>query len=236
MRLYLIILKNLFRLLRILPTMRRMVDAKPFDEKRAYDYLRKVVRIMNHTGHIRTAVFGERYLPKKGGYILYSNHQGKYDGYAVVSGHEAPCSVVMDRKRSLFPFIKEVIDLVKGKRMELDDVCQSLKIINEVADEVAQGRRFLIFPEGGYNKEKKNTLWEFKPGCFKASVKSRTPIVPVVIVDTYRALDSSYPGQVRTQVHFLEAIPYEEFKGMKTGEIAQMVHDRIQKKLDEILT
>ncbi|MBO5241992.1 MAG: 1-acyl-sn-glycerol-3-phosphate acyltransferase [Lachnospiraceae bacterium] len=230
-----IILKNFFRLLRIIPAMRRLADAKPFDEKKAYDYLRKVVRIMNRTGRIRTTVFGEEQLPKEGGYILYSNHQGKYDGYAIVSGHESSCSVVMDRKRSIFPFIREVIDLVKGKRMELDDVRQSLKIINEVADEVAGGRRFLIFPEGGYDKKKKNTLWEFKPGCFKASLKSRTPIVPVVIVDTYRAFDISYPGPVRTQVHFLEPIPYEDFKGMKTGEIAQMVHDRIQEKLNEIM-
>lgn len=230
-----IILKNFFRLLRIILAMRRLADAKPFDEKKAYDYLRKVVRIMNRTGRIRTTVFGEEQLPKEGGYILYSNHQGKYDGYAIVSGHESSCSVVMDRKRSIFPFIREVIDLVKGKRMELDDVRQSLKIINEVADEVAGGRRFLIFPEGGYDKKKKNTLWEFKPGCFKASLKSRTPIVPVVIVDTYRAFDISYPGSVRTQVHFLEPIPYEDFKGMKTGEIAQMVHDRIQEKLNEIM-
>ena len=152
-----IILKNFFRLLRILPAMRRLADAEPFDEKRAYDYLRKVVRIMNRTGRIRTVISGEQHLPKEGGYILYSNHQGKYDGYAIVSGHESPCSVVMDRKRSFFPFIKEVIDLVKGKRMELDDVRQSLKIINEVADEVTGGRRFLIFPEGGYDKKKKNT-------------------------------------------------------------------------------
>ena len=235
MRLYVIILMNFFRLLRIIPAMRRLADAKPFDEKRAYEYLRKVVRIMNRTGRIRTAVFGEQYLPKEGGYILYSNHQGKYDGYAIVSGHELPCSVVMDRKRSLFPFIREVIDLVKGKRMELDDVRQSLKIINEVADEVAGGRRFLIFPEGGYDKKKKNTLWEFKPGCFRASLKSRSPIVPVVIVDTYKALDTSYPGLVRTQVHFLEPILYDDFKGMKTGEIAQLVHGRIQKKLNEIM-
>lgn len=235
MRLYVIILMNFFRLLRIIPAMRRLADAKPFDAKRAYEYLRKVVRIMNRAGYIRTQVFGTEHLPKEGGYIMYPNHQGRYDGYAIVCGHELPCSVVMDKKRSNLPFIREVIDMVKGKRMELDNVRQSLTIINEVAAEVAQGRKFMIFPEGGYNKEKKNTLWEFKPGCFKASLKSRSPIVPVVIVDTYRALDITYPGLVKTQVHFLESIPYDDFKEMKTGEIAQMVHDRIQKKLDEIL-
>lgn len=216
--------------------MRRLAQQHPYDEKKAYKYLQEVVAIMHRTGRIRTEVHGTENLPKEGGYVMYPNHQGKYDGYAIVYGHKNPCSVVMDRRRSRLPFIREVIDIVKGKRMELDNMRQSLAIINEVAAEVAQGRKFMIFPEGGYNKEKKNGLWEFKPGCFKTSVKSRTPIVPVVIVDTYRALDISYPGLVRTQVHFLEPIPYDDFKEMKTGEIAQMVRNRIQKKLDEILT
>lgn len=236
MRFQYIIIKNFFRiLLRILPTMHHLIKADPFDEEKAYAYLRKVVLIMHRTGRIRTQVFGASYLPKEGGYILYSNHQGKYDGYAIVHGHDRTCSVVMDKSRSNFPFVREVINLVRGKRMELDNLRQSMTIINEVAEEVKQGRRFLIFPEGGYDKNKKNRLWEFKSGCFKASVKSKTPIVPVVLVDTYKAMDISYLGPVRTQVYFLEPIPYEEFKDMKTVEIARMVKKRIQDKLDEIL-
>lgn len=215
--------------------MQRLAEQHPYDEQKAYKYLQKVVGIMQRTGAIRTEVSGTENLPKEGGYVMYPNHQGKYDGYAIVSGHAMPCSVVMDKKRSYFPFIKEVIDIVKGKRMELDNVRQSVEIINEVAKEVALGRKIMIFPEGGYDKEKKNELWDFKSGCFKASLKSRTPIVPVVIVDTYKALDISYLGPVNTQVHFLEPIPYEEYKGMKRSEIADMVRGRIQKKLDEVI-
>lgn len=236
MRYQYIIIKNFFRLLlRILPTMHHLLKADPFDEEKAYAYLRKVVRIMHRTGRIRTQVFGEENLPKEGGYIMYPNHQGRYDGYAVVHGHDMPCSVVMDKKRSYFPFVREVIDLVRGKRMELDNLRQSMTIINEVAAEVSQGRKYIIFPEGGYDKSKKNNLWEFKSGCFKASVKSRTPIVPIVLIDTYRAMDISYLGPVKTQVHFLEPIPYEEYKGLKTIEIARLVKKRIQDKLEEIL-
>lgn len=236
LRFYYIIFKNFFLLLlRILPRMRKLANASPFDEWKAYEYLKKVIRIMNCTGRIRTQVFGEDKLPAEGGYIMYPNHQGRYDGYAVVHGHSLPCSVVMDKKRSYFPFVREVIDMVRGKRMELDNLRQSMTIINEVAAEVSQGRKFMIFPEGGYDKNKKNSLWEFKSGCFKASMKSRTPIVPVVLIDTYKALDISYLGPVRTQVYYLEPIVYEEYKDMKTVEIARMVKKRIQDKLNEVL-
>lgn len=215
--------------------MRRLAEQQPYDEQKAYKYLQHVIAIMHRTGAIRTEVYGAENLPKEGGYVMYPNHQGKYDGYAIVYGHKMPCSVVMDRKRSYLPFIREVMDLVKGKRMELDNMRQSLSVINEVAAEVARGRKFMIFPEGGYSKEKRNDLWDFKSGCFKTSVKSRTPIVPVVIFDTYRAFDIWYPGLVRTKVFFLEPIPYEVYKNMNTKEIAQMVRNRIQKKMDEIL-
>lgn len=232
---YYIIIKNIFRLPGIIRKMRRLADQEPFREKAAYAYLKKVIGIMHRSGRIRTEVYGKENLPAAGGYIMYPNHQGKYDGYAIVHGHAAPCSVVMDKKKSHAPFVKEVIDIVKGKRMELDNMRQSLTIINEVAEEVKEGRKFMIFPEGAYDKDKKNKLWDFKSGCFKASLKSRTPIIPVVIVDTYKALDISYLGPVKTQVYFLESIPYEDYKDMKTGEIAKMVRERMQKKLDEIL-
>ncbi len=214
--------------------MRLLADQKPFDEVQAYAYLRKVVCIMHRTGRIRTEAYGIENLPEEGGYIIYPNHQGKYDGYAIVSAHKRPCSVVMDKSRSEFPFIREVIDIVKGKRMVPDDLRQSLTVINEVGHEVAQGRRYIIFPEGGYTKEKKNTLSEFKAGCFKASLKSKTPIVPAVLVDTYKALNGCNFRTVRPRVYFLEPIAYEVYKDMKTKEIAQMVYDRIQNKLTEL--
>lgn len=234
MRLYYVVFKNIFRLPRIIRNMRRLADRKPFQEKAAYEYLRKVIGIMQRSGRIRTEVYGKGNLPAEGGYIMYPNHQGKYDGYAVVSEHDKPCTVVMDDAKSHFLFIREVMDLVKGKRMQLDNPRQQLKIINEVAGEVEQGRKYIIFPEGGYTRNKKNTLTEFKSGCFKASVKSKTPVVPVVLVDTHKALNGTYFGPVKTQVHFLEPIPYEEFKGMKTGEVAALVCGRIQAKLDEL--
>jgi 1-acyl-sn-glycerol-3-phosphate acyltransferase len=41
-------------------------------------------------------------------------------------------------------------------------------------------------------------------------------------------------GPLKTEVHFLDPIPYEEFMDMKTQEIAEMVQGRIQDKLDEL--
>ena len=56
----------------------------------------------------------------------------------------------MDKAKSNSFLVKEFIDLLQGKRLEKDNVRQALTIINEVAKEVLAGRRYILFPEGGY--------------------------------------------------------------------------------------
>lgn len=231
--LYLIV-RNIFIIPGIIKKMRQLTESENYSEEKHYRYLQYVVGLMQKTGHIRTHVFGEENLPKEGGYIMYPNHQGKYDAYGIAAVHKMPCTVVMDKAKSYTIFIREVIDLLRGKRLDKQDVKQAFSVIIEISEEVKLGRRYIIFPEGEYDKEKKNTLIEFKAGCFKASQRSKTPIVPVTLIDSYKALDTSILGTVTTQVHFLKPIPYEEYKDLNTGQIASLVKERIQEKLDEV--
>ncbi len=225
---------NLFGFLRLILKMRKLAADENCSEEECYRYLQYAVEFMQKKGFTKTEVFGEENLPEEGGYVMYPNHQGKYDAFSIVWVHQKPCTVVMDKAKSYALFIKQVIDMLKGKRLDKNDVRQAFGIISEVAQEVKQGRRYIIFPEGEYDKTKKNTLWDFKAGCFKTSIMSQTPIVPVVLIDSYKAWNSSLLGTVTTQVHFLKAIPYDEYKGMRTGEIAAMVKERIGEKIEEI--
>lgn len=234
LRMTYVILVNILILPGIIQRMKYLVKPEKYDEEKCYAYARWITRLMRRTGHIRTKGYGMENLPKEGGYMMYPNHQGKYDAYGIVGVHEKPCSVVMDEAKSRGPFISEVIDLLHGKRMSLKDTRQAMTVIMEMSKEVAEGRRYILFPEGGYVVGRKNGLGEFKAGCFKISLKTKTPIVPVVLWDSYKVFNSWTLGPLRTEVHFLPPIPYEEFKDMKTQEIAELVHERIQDKLDEL--
>lgn len=229
------IIMNLPKLPKILETMHRMVDRPDlYSDQNCYDEVRYITSLMQKTGHIRTECFGKENLPEEGGYILYPNHQGKYDAYSIVSVHEKPMSVVMDREMSYFVLINEIIDVLRGKRMDIKDPRQALPIINQISQEVKQGRRYIIFPEGAYSDEKKNTLWDFKPGCFKAATKAGVPIIPTVLVDSYKVYNSWQITPVKTQVHFLEPIYCEEYQGMNTNQISTLVKERIQNKLTQL--
>ena len=235
LRLIYVVFVNILILPGIIQRMKYLAKPEKYNEEKCYAYARWITRLMRRTGHIRTKGYGMENLPKEGGYMMYPNHQGKYDAYGIAAVHKKPCSVVVDIERSRFIFVREVVDMIKGKRLDKKDVRQGFGIMKEVAAEVSKGRRFIVFPEGGYAKGKTNTLEEFKNGCFKMSVNSKSPIVPVVLIDSYKVMNSCERGNITTQVHFLPAIPYEEYKDLKTKDIAEMVKERIKAKLDEVV-
>ena len=67
----------------------------------------------------------------------------------------------------------------------------------------------------------------FKPGSFKAAVRAKAPIVPVCLIDSYKPFNTLTVGPVVTKVSFLKPLYYEEYKDMKTPEIASIVRQRI---------
>ena len=170
-------------------------------------------------------------LPKNGGYIMCPNHQGKYDTLGIMLTHDMPCSVVMDIDKSNSPLVKQFINLVRGKRMDRQDAKQSIRIIREMANEAKQGRKFIIFPEGGYHRNGNSTT-EFKPGAFKSAVWSKVPIVPVVLIDSYRVFEERNLKPIKTFVYYLKPLYYADYKDMTTIEIAQTVQRRIQEILN----
>ena len=227
---------NLFRLPYVVPKLIHMVrHTEKYSIEKRYALVKKLIRIMKGTGSIFTKSFGTEYLPKEGGYIMFANHQGKYDALGILHTHTKPCSIVMDEARSHTILTSQVIDAVDGKRIKKDDLRQSMQIILEMAEESAKGKIFLIFPEGGYFYNKKNTLMEFKAGCFKSAMKAKVPIVPVALIDSYKVFEGLYFGPIRTQVHYLEPIPYEQYQGLKTVEVAQLVKKQIEEKIEEVL-
>ncbi len=233
-RFFYVIIMNLFRAPVMIPRMRIYANhPEKYDEVTRYRLCQHVVDLMNHTGRISTIATGLENLPTEGGYVMYPNHQGKYDALGIIKTHEQPCSLVIDFWKSYGILVREFVDLVQGKRLKKKNIRQSLTIILEVAKDVSNGKKYILFPEGGYQFNNQNRLQNFKAGSFKAAVKAKAPIVPVCIIDSYKVFNSFQHGPITTYVHYLPPLYYEEYKGLKTQDIATLVKDRIQQKIDE---
>lgn len=116
--------------------------------------------------------------------------------------------------------------------MDREDIRQSMKVINAVTEDVKKGKNFLIFPEGTRSK-RGNKLLDFKGGSFKSATKARCPIVPCALIDSFKPFDEKNIRPVKVKVIYMKPLYYDEYKEMKTVDIAEEVKRRIEKVIEE---
>lgn len=228
-----IVLRNCIQMPIWLLKIRRMAregDTHTMQEK--YDYLRERATKAIHRGNVTLKVSGEENLPSEQGFILFPNHQGLFDIVALVMACPYPISPVAKKELGSIILIKQVMEMLKGILIDREDIKASLEIIKTMSENVKKGQNYIIFAEGTRSRNG-NQILPFKAGTFKSAVKARCPIVPVALVDSFKPFDVPTIKEETVQVHFMEPLTYEQYAGLKTKDIADMVHDRIQKKIDE---
>lgn len=201
-----------------------------YTEEEHYKMLRYITYRANKGGNVIIDVHGQENIPKENGFMFFPNHQGMYDVLAIIDACPKPFSVVAKKEVANVPFLKQVFACMKAYMLDREDVRQAMEVIINVTKEVKKGRNYLIFAEGTRSK-KGNQIQDFKGGSFKSATKARCPIVPVALIDSFKPFDTNSITPVTVQVHFLEPLLYEEYKDMKTNEIAETVKERIQNKI-----
>ena len=203
-----------------------------YTEEQHYKMLKFIVLRANKGGNVHIDVHGLENIPKEKGFMFFPNHQGMYDVLAIVEACPVPVSVVAKKEIKDVQFLKQVISCMKGYFLDRKDVRQGMQIIIDVSNEVKKGRNYIIFPEGTRSKNG-NQLGEFKGGSFKAATIAKCPIVPVALIDSFKPFDTNTIIPVNVQVHFMPPLFYDDYKNMKTSEIADIVQERIQKTINE---
>ena len=189
-------------------------------------------RKATRAGRVDIEAYGLENLPEEDGFVFFPNHQGMFDTLLFFQTHGRFLSVVFKKEVANVILVKQIGRLINAKSMDREDVRQSMRVIKEVSEEVKKGRNYLIFPEGTRSR-KGNQMLEFKNGAFKSAVYAKCPIVPVAIIDSFKAFDTHSTAEMTAQIHYLEPIPYEMYKGMKTKDISAMVKERIQETIEK---
>ena len=189
------------------------------------EFFKYIVKRANKGGNVTIKSYGQENIPKEDGFMFFPNHQGMYDVLAMIDSCPKPFSLVYKIELKDIPFLKQIAKCMNAFFIDRDDVRQSMKVIMAVSKEVEKGRNYTIFPEGTRSKNG-NKMGEFKGGSFKAATKVKCPIVPVALIDSFKPFDSHSLKPVEVQVHYLKPLYYDEYKDMKTTEIAEEVQKR----------
>ena len=206
--------------------------SKKISMEESFALIKKVTKKANRAGRVAVEAYGIENLPKEDGFILFPNHQGLYDVLVFLDSCPRPFAFVAKKEVRNVILLKQVMQALGSYAIDREDIKQSMQVIINVIKEVKAGRNYLIFAEGTRSKDG-NHPQEFKGGSFKAATKSKCPIVPVALIDSYKAFDTGSIKPLTVQVHFLEPIYYEEYKDMKTTEIAAEVKRRIEATISQ---
>lgn len=210
----------------------RAAHVDKYTEENMYAFLKWIDLHANRGGNVHIDVHGVENLPQENGFMFFPNHQGLYDVLAIIEASPRPFSVVAKKEIGKIPFLKQIFACMRAFLIDRDDVRQAMQVIIDVTKEVKKGRNYLIFAEGTRSK-KGNQVGTFKGGSFKSATKAQCPIVPVALIDSFKPFDTNSIKGVTVQVHFMEPLLYEDYKDLKTTEIAALVQERIQKKINE---
>ena len=235
-RIALMVLRNILKVPAAYSKLSRYAkNPEKYTEKEMYSHIQYILREAIKGGNVNVNVFGEENIPEENGFLLVSNHQGMFDVLAIVANCDNPMGGVykieLDNKGRGIPLIKEIIRCTNSFPMDRNDVRQSLTVIQNVTEELKKGRNYLIFPEGTRSKNG-NVMGEFHGGSFRCAVKAKAPILPIAVIDCHRILDEKGSKPMTCQVHFLKPICYEEYKDLKTPDLAALVKSRIQETID----
>ena len=202
-----------------------------YPELERWQHIQYILNLAIKAGNIDLKITGLENIPEEA-FMMYANHQGLFDVVAIAATCDAPLGAVLKKELYDIPFLHQIALCTKSYAMDREDVRQSLTVIQNVTEEVKNGRNYLIFPEGTRSKLG-NQMQEFHGGSFRCATKSKCAILPVAMVDSFKVLDEKGSAPVTVQLHYLKPIPYEEYAGLKPAEVAALVKQRIQEKIDE---
>lgn len=206
--------------------------SKKVSFEEAYSYVRKVTIAANKAGRVKIESYGLENVPKENGFIFFPNHQGLYDVLAFLESSSVPFAFVIKKEARNIILLKQVTDALGSLAIDREDIRQSIKVIQKMSEEVKNGKNFLIFAEGTRSK-KGNQLLDFKGGSFKSALKAQCPIVPCALIDAFKPFDEKSVKPVTVKIIYLPPLYYNEYKDMKTVEIAAEVKHRIEKAISE---
>ena len=180
---------------------------------------------------IRMYATGIEKIPFGTRFLLISNHRSSFDNMvqAYLLKKEL-LSYVTKKENFKIPIGRHFMKKICYLPLNRGDIRCAVKVINQAGEFIKNDECSIgLFPEGTRTKD--GFLGPFKPGCFKIAVKSKCPIV-VTTTTGAEMVHKNWPWK-RTDVYFdvIRVIPYEEYQGKTTVEIAEMVRSIILEQL-----
>lgn len=178
---------------------------------------------------------GEEKFPKDTRVMLVCNHQHDFDPAVILSVFPDAELGFIGKKEiyNLMPFISKAMHRINSLLIDRENDREAAKtIINAIKLIKDDTASIAIFPEGYTSLECK--LLPFRNGCFKIATKSNVPIVVCVLNNTREIPKNIIRRKTEVDFRLIDVIYPEQYAGLNTTEIGDMIYGKMKKELDEI--
>lgn len=196
------------------------------DYKEMIKIIEKIFKKLNFELHVD----GIENIPDEDGVVFFSNHISFFDPFFIALSCPKKLSFIGKKELENKPLIKDFGRISNSSYLDRDDTRQGLKLIIDCNKNIKDEKcNYCIFPEGTRNREK--GVLEFKGGTFKLGTKVGSVIVPVAISG---AKGSEFDNTKRiVNIRYLTPVRYEEYKDIKTIDLAKRFQNEIAKNIVE---
>lgn len=202
-------------------------------ERIANEIASKWSRVLVKISGTKVILEGEENIPRNEPVLFVSNHQSNFDIPIFIGYINKPKGFIAKKEIEKLPIVREWMEYLKCVYIDRNDVRQSLKAINQGAENLKAGFSMVVFPEGTRSED--GTMADFKPGSLKLAIKANVPIVPITINGAYKIMKKGHitisPAQVNITIH--SPILPERFQELDTKTLNDLVIDTISKSLDK---
>lgn len=198
----------------------------------SYYFMQKFAKLMFYSTGSRMKIKGLENIPKKGPVLFVSNHQGHMDSIIIQGFIKRPKGFI-----SITEFQRALILRTWMKHMgcvfiDRNDIRQQFLCISQATDTLKSGHSMVVFPEGKLN-DGKETL-DFQKGWLRMATKSKVPIVPITIKNSYKALsyNGKRVGAARVECIVSEPLYTDNLKRADEGDFILRLRNVILDNLD----
>ena len=164
---------------------------------------------------VRVSVSGISNVPKDGGLIFASNHQGAFDILILLAHLPRHFRFVAKSELFRIPFLGWYMSLAGYVPIERDVSTSAHRTIGNAVDLLLKGDCILIFPEG--TRSKTGELGPFKRGSLMAAFQSGATVVPLAISGSYAMMPKNtfVINRVPVSIKFGQPMSFNKYQGIK---------------------
>ena len=201
--------------------------------KQVYSMMQQLSRNLVLSTGMELEILGKENLPKEGPVLYVATHKSVFDIVILLTIIEEPTIFVGKKEVASMPFVHKWFDALGCIYIDREDMREALKSIMQGIKEIKNGQSIILFPEG--TRTMGNEIQPFKEGGFKLATKTKVPVIPIALSNTFKVFEEKKRIQkTKVTVNIGKPIVTSDLSKEELANFPKLVESRVRELMREI--